>query len=292
MPTLGVLIRFIMPVMEYFGCRNRMAETGSRNEERASSSLVWLIGWALAVPFAHPLRLSAYGLIPSTILIGLTVLFPDDSVFAPLLVSPNFTPRPFPQLVADDSVGSWTVSLITFLMTTVLLCIWQRDIMRGFRDPLGQLLIESFGRMTEYVILIALFAACFIGIRLSSGSAVTATVAAVMAGCFGRIAFLAPLIAHRGWRAAFAGIEDIGMGRIIGSLLVFALLGLVWIGLLFLGSEFAISSALTNGSHALILADVKNTIVSLILLLWLTATAALTVRVSVKPETPDATVFD
>jgi len=262
------------------------------NDARASESLVWLLGWALVLPFAHPLRLAAYGLIPALLLVGLTVLFPDASVFSSILLSSDFNPRPLPQLVADGSIASWIVSLVTFVVTAFLLCTWQRDIIHRFSDPLPQLLAESFARVTEYVILTALWALLLVGVHSRNESMATVTVAAIMIGCFGRVAFLAPLIASRGWKAGIQGVAQIGMGRIIGSVLVFALLLLSWTGLVFLGNHVAISEAAAGDLRGFLIVDVKNIVVSLISLLWLSAVSALTVRISLKSKSNEADVFD
>jgi hypothetical protein len=267
--------------------------TENSNESYASASIIWLIGWAFVLPFAHPWRLLSYGFLPLVLLIGLSILFPSATVFAPILVSTNFAPRPLPDFAPLGSPWALVILLLSFVVTASLLCFWQRDILRRFRDPLSQLVVESIGRMAEYLGLMLTWAICLGGIFIWTGSVAIAVAMAVAAACFARILFMTTLVVSEGWKTAFAKVWSIATGRVIGSLLMLAVLGLVWLGMVALGDSIGIRAALRgNGSRVLLLADAFNVAVTLLTLLWLTAISALTIRVSMEQQPTAASVFD
>src|SRR5690242_12642114 len=116
------------------------------NEAMAEASVIWLLGWVLILPFVHPLRLLAYGLPCFLLLIALTILFPGASIFGPLLVSSHLALRPSGTLLPFSQPVAWMIFTLTALTAGFLLCVWQRDVLRRFRDPIGVLLVTSAAR--------------------------------------------------------------------------------------------------------------------------------------------------
>ena len=262
------------------------------NDAHAGMSIVWLLGWAVVLPFAHVSRLLAYGLLPFALLIALTVLFPGASILAPVLITPSFALEVPEALLPYGSIIGWAIWALTFVLTGFLLCVWQRDILHRFRDPLGKLITDSAARLLEYLLMMLIWAMLVIGVSLAVESASVAVVLVLAIGCITSLETLTPLIAAHGWKAALA-VWKVGRGRVVGHLLTFAILGLLWIGILALLDYLGIqSTSRTHDASGMLFANCTNVAITLIVLLWLSAIPALAIRRPLELKTTEAAAFD
>jgi len=260
------------------------------NDARAEASVVWLLGWAILLPFAHPVRLLAYGLPPFALLIALTVFFPGASMFSPVLISSSFGLNAPEALRPLHTMAAWTILLLTLVVTAFLLCAWQRDIVRRFRDPIRQLVAETAGRLLEFLVAPPMLLALtpFFGFTFL-GWLPLLTIAVVYAA----FASYGPLVAVAGWKEALANGWKFGRDHIGGSSLIFVLFGLIWMPALWLGEWIGVKAFVANPDQpSLLVADSLNVGFTLIVLLWLTAAPALTTRRERERLSSDPTVFD
>lgn len=273
-----------------------------RNDARAAASVVWLLGLGLICPFAHPLRLLGYGSVPAALVVAVTILFPGASIFTPILITQDFGLHLPGAILPIISIIFWALLLITFALTAFLLCIWQRDIVNRFRDPVGKLLVEGAGRLVEYlvamailmVLVVAVFIACgMIPITLNGERVLNGPMGLLMLAvatfCYARLSFIGPLTAVYGLREALRLAWRFGKRQAVGHLLVFLMMGLGWACLSIASTVLGLMS---QTASALLVANATNIVVTLLALLWLTAVPAITVRRLLDLEADTDKVFD
>jgi hypothetical protein len=272
----------------------RVSEASS--EAHAETSIVWLLAWALVLPFAHLGRLLTYGFFAFVLLIALTVLYPEGSVFAPILVSSNFDPQPPPVFLPHSQALGLIVLALSGLTIAFLVCVWQRDIVHHFRDPIGPLLTTSAGRLLEHLIaslLLAVFLIGFAGLLLTAGPVGVGVGCLVLAPIYARLAFLGPVIVSQGLKAAVPLAWRAGRGHSVGHAMILALLGLCWFGILFAMSATGVKAATQEHNLLpLLLADCSEVAVTFFFVLWIAAVPALIVRRRIVLQEIDDTVFD
>jgi hypothetical protein len=270
--------------------------SGTSSEAHAETSIVWLLVWALILPFSHPVRLLSYGLFALLLLIALTILYPAASVFAPILVSSNFEP-PLPEIfLPHNRALAVIVPILSGLTLVVLVCVWQRDIVHRFRDPIGPLLTASFAQLPGHVITSALLAGFLIGFSalIWRGGLVGFGLAClVLAPIYARLAFLGPVIVSQGLQDALSLSWRAAKGQIVGHAMIYSLLGLCWIGTLSLAGTAGVDAALRKQSlFPLLLADCVEVTATFFFVLWIAAVPALIVRRRIVLQGIDGTVFD
>jgi hypothetical protein len=266
------------------------------SETHAEASVVWLLVWALILPLAHPGRLLCYGFSALLLLIALTALYPEASPFAPILVTSSFDPQPPALLMPHSHTLGFVVPALSGLTIAFLLCVWQRDIVGRFRDPVGPLLTTSIGRVHLHLIaslFLAGFLAGFAALVLIEGPLGFVIGCVVLTPTYARLAFLGPVIASLGPKGALPRALRVGMGHSVGHALIYTLLVLCWLGTLFLVSVSAVDAAVRKHSTLpLLLADCVEVTATFVFILWIAAVPALIVRRRIALQGIDPTAFD
>lgn len=266
------------------------------NEAHAEASVVWLLAWALALPFVHPGRLLSYGFLALLLLIALTVLCPESSVFAPILVTSSFEPQPPPLFLPHSQALGVIVLVLSGLTLTFLVCTWQRDIVHRFRDPIMPLLTTSAGQLPGHLIASLLLAGFFTGLTAllwAAGPIVLGIGCLILAPIYARLAFLGPVIACLGLKTALPRAWRASRGHSFGHAMIYALFGLCWFGIMFFVGGGGVQAATREQSLLpLLLADCVEVTVTFFFVLWVTAVPALIVRRRIALRGIDTTVFD
>jgi hypothetical protein len=266
------------------------------SEQRAEASIVWLLAWSLVLPFAHPRRLLSYGLPALILLTALTALYPSASVFAPILVTSNFEPQPPQIFLSQGPTLGVIVLILSGLIAAFMICIWQRDVLHRFREPIGALLTTSLGRLFEHLVaslLLAGFLLGFAALLWRTGPIGLAIGCLVLAPIYARLAFLGPIIVSLGFKDALPRARSAGRGHAIGHALVYAILALCWYGTLFLVGQSGVMAATREQSLLpMLLADCAEVMATFFFVLWIAAVPALIVRRRIALQGIDARVFD
>jgi hypothetical protein len=230
------------------------------------------------------------------LLIILTVLYPAASVFAPILVTSNFEPQPPPILIPQGPALGAVVLVLSSLNLAFLVCIWQRDIVHRFRDPIGSQVTTSFGRLPQHLIaslLLVGFLVAFAALLLFAGPVGLVIGSLILAPIYARLAFLGPVIVSQGLKVALPRAWRAGSGHSLGHALVHAVLGLCWYGAIFLIGSFGVEAAGRKHSFLpMLLADCAEVAVTFFFVLWIAAVPALIVRRRIVLQGIDTTVFD
>jgi len=266
------------------------------NESHAESSIVWLLGWALILPFAHPGRLFSYGLITLVLLMVLTILYPAASVFAPILITSSFDPQPPSIFIQQGPVLGGVVLILSGLTLAFLVCVWQRDIVHRFRDPIGPLLTTCLRWLPQHLIaslLLGGFLIAFGALLLLDGPMGLAIGSLILAPIYARLAFVGPVIVTQGVNVALPRAWRAGSGHSLGHALVHALLGLCWYGAVYLIGSVGLKAATQEHSLLpMLLADCAEVAVTFFFILWTAAIPALIVRRRIVLQGIDTSAFD
>jgi len=266
------------------------------NESHAESSIVWLLGWALVLPFAHPGRLFSYGLITLVLLMVLTILYPAASVFAPILATSHFEPQPPSIFIQQGPVLGVIVLVLSSLALAFLVCIWQRDIVHRFRDPIGLLLTTSLRWLPQHLIASVILCGLLVGyagLPRPAGLAGFVIGSLILPPLYARLAFLGPVIVTQGVMVALPRAWRAGKGHTVGHALVYTILGLAWLGSVYLISSYGIEAAAREQSLLpMLLADCAEVAVTFFFILWTAAIPALIVRRRIVLQGIDTSAFD
>jgi hypothetical protein len=280
------------------------------NDEYAETSAIWLLGWSMVLPFAHPIRLLAYGLPLLLVLLGLSLAFPHASILGGVFgshdvgIQPHLGDRPY------GGIASIAVWLVSALVLAFLLCLWQRDAMRRFKDPIPHLLAQGAAHFPAYCVgILVLLSFLFVFLALTGfvripqsgvlppglpGMLAGVMLVVPLAWIYARISLLPPLIALAGFDGTLSRSWQMTEGHALRLGLCIIALSLCLLLALSVGTP--VSFQLVQGGHnpwlVFRLAGSCSLVATVTVLMWIAGLTALTARRLLSLHGVDPAVFD